>query len=167
MKSLRRSHIIIVVVDVDSHTESQADRLGGQVLAARLRRMTIRQVTVVAGIDEARLLCRAGGADACLVVMEDAVPDAMVEAPGVAPGQSGGIPTLIIAPVVTPHLRRMSRRCGYLAVLSARIPPRMLYRRISAALQGRRRSRDPRRASGRMLLASPSKSVAFNKPTVH
>jgi hypothetical protein len=158
MKSLRRLRVI-VVADADSH--------GGLVLAARLRRMTIGQVTVVAGFDEARRVCRAGGADACLVVMEDAVPDGMTEAPSDAPGGSCGVPTLIVAPVVTPHLRRTARRCGYLAAVPARIPPRMLYRRISAALQGRHRSRGPRRASGPMPLAGPSKSAAFNKPTVH
>ena len=46
------------------------------------------------------------------------------------PGRFCGIPTLMVAPVVTPYLRRTARRCGYLAAISATIPPRMLYRRI-------------------------------------
>mgnify|MGYP003693987177 CR=1 FL=1 len=41
----------------------------------------------------------------------------------------------MIAPIVTPHLRRAARRGGYLAAISATIPPRMLYRRLGAALQ--------------------------------
>jgi hypothetical protein len=158
MKSLRRSHIVVV---------GGADSPGGQFLAARLRRMMIKQVTTVADFDEARRVCRAGGVDACLVVLGDAVPDAIAEAQGVAPAHSCGIPTLVIAPVVTPHLRRTARRCGYLAALPARIPPRMLYRRISAALQGHRSGPGPRRASGHMPPAGSSKSAAFSKPTVH
>lgn len=146
MKLLRRSHIILVV-PADSHD--------GQFLAARLRRMMIGQVTAVAGLDEVRRVCRAGGVDACLVVIGDAVPDAIAEPHGVAPGHSCGIPTLVFAPVVTPHLRRTARRCGYLAALPARIPPRMLYRRISAAVQGRRSDPGPRRASGHMPPAGP------------
>lgn len=157
MKSMRRSHIIVVHDDPSSH--------GGERLAARLRRMAIGRVTAVTGIEEARHLCRAGGIDACLVVICDAVLDAMPEALAAAPGQPFGIPTLIVAPVVTPYLRKRAWLCGYRAVLPARIAPRMLYRRIGAVLQGRSRRRPP--ASGRMVMTAPVKLANFAKPTVH
>jgi hypothetical protein len=130
-----------------------------------LRRMAIGRVTVVTRIEEAGHLCRAGGVDACLLVMGDTVPDAVSEALLEAPGQSVGVPTLIVAPVVTPHLRKTARLCGYRAVLPARIAPRMLYRRISAVLQGRRRRRLP--ASGRMVMTAPARLAHVAKPTVH
>ncbi len=132
---------------------------------ARLGRMATGGVTTVTRIEEARHLCRAGGVDACLVVMGDAVPDAVPEALAEAPGQPFGIPTLIVAPAVTPHLRKSARLCGYRAVLPARIAPRMLYRRIKAVLQGRRRRRPP--ASGRMVMTAPAKLANSAKPTVH
>jgi hypothetical protein len=157
MKSLRRSHIIVVHDDPSSHD--------GERLAARLRRMAIGRVTTVTRIEQARHLCCAGGVDACLVVIGDATPDAVPEALADAPGQSFGIPTLIVAPVVTPYLRKTVRLCGYVAVFPARIAPRMLYRRIGAALQGRRRRRPP--ASGRIVMMAPVKLANFAKPTMH
>jgi hypothetical protein len=157
MKALKRSHIAVVHDDVDSQY--------GERLAARLRRMAIGRVTTVTRIEEARHLCRAGGVDACLVVIGDAAPDAMPAALADAPGQSCGVPTLIVAPVVTPYLRKTARLRGYVALLPARIAPRMLFRRIGAVLQGRRRRRPP--VFGRMVMMAPAKLANFGKPTVH
>ncbi len=157
MKALKRSHIAIVHVGNDGHACER--------LAARLRRMAIGRVTQVIRIEEAQHVCRAGGVDACLVVIGGAVPDAGAEALAAAPGQPFGIPTLIVAPVVTTHLRKTARLCGYAAVLPARIAPRMLYRRIGAVLQGRYRRRPP--ASGRMVITVPARSANFAKPTMH
>jgi hypothetical protein len=154
---MRHSQIIVVVDRADSHV--------GERLAARLRRMAVGHVTSAADIAEARHLCRAGGVDACLVVIGDAVPDAAPQALAEAPGQPFGVPTLIVAPVVTPYLRKAARLCGYRAVLPSKIAPRMLYRHISAVLQGRRRRRTP--ASGRMVMTAPVKTANFAKPTVH
>jgi hypothetical protein len=150
MKSLRRSHVIVV---------------DGQILAARLRRMAIGRVTMAAGIEEARRLCCASHVDACLVVIGDAVPDAASQVLVEAPGQLFGIPTVIVAPAVTPYLRKAARLSGYAGVLPAKIAPRMLYRRIGAVLQGRRRRRAS--VSGRMVMAAPVKTTNFAKPTVH
>jgi hypothetical protein len=95
----------------------------------------------------------------------DAVPDAAPQALAEAPGQPFGIPTVIVAPAVTPYLRKTARLSGYVAVLPAKIASRMLYRRIGAVLQGRRRRRAP--ASGRMVMTAPVKTANFTKPTVH
>jgi CheY-like chemotaxis protein len=139
MKSIRVSRIVVV-----------ADNDQGQVLAARLRRMEVAKVTAVANLEEARRLCQSGGADACLVAIDAPVPDGVPAAESDAPGRCCGIPALMVASVVTPHLRRTARRCGYLAAVSAAIPPRMLYRRLGAALQHRRAAR----ARSQLLLAS-------------
>ncbi|MGC2074187.1 MAG: hypothetical protein WA694_23210, partial [Pseudolabrys sp.] len=123
MKSMRGLRVVVVI---DSEH-----------LAARLRRMEVAQVTAVRGLEEARLLCQSGNADACLVAVDAPVPDGVPMQESDAPGRHCGIPALMIAPIVTPHLRRAARRGGYLAAISATIPPRMLYRRLGAALQGR------------------------------
>ena len=54
MKSIKRSRIVVV-----------ADSDQGRILAARLRRMEVAEVTAVAGLEEARRLCQSGSADAC------------------------------------------------------------------------------------------------------
>ena len=41
----------------------------GHFLAARLRRMEVAHVMAVVGLEEARLLCQSGRADACLVAV--------------------------------------------------------------------------------------------------
>jgi hypothetical protein len=69
-----------------------------------------------------------------------------------APGRHCGIPALMIAPIV----------------ISATIPPRMLYRRLGAALQGRHAvRREPRWLARGMPLAGYSNSAVFGKPTLH
>ncbi len=155
--AMRHSELVVVV--------DGADCQGGARLAARLRRMAIGQVTTVARMEDARQLCRAGGVDVCLVAIGEAAPDAVPAALADAPGHPFGVPTLIVAPVVTPYLRKTARLCGYAAALPARIAPRMLYRRIGAALQGRHRRRP--QASGRMVMTAPVKLANFAKPTVH
>ena len=156
MKSIKLSRIVVV-----------ADSDHGRDLVAHLRRMEVAKVIAVTGLGEAWRLCQSGGADACLVTVDGALPDGPA-AKSDAPGRSCGIPALIIAPVVTPHLRRTARRCGYLAAVSATIPPRMLYRRIGAALQHRRAAGGrPQRLPGRMAFVGPANPAAFGKPTLH
>lgn len=158
MKSIQRAHIVVV-----------ADSDQGLVLAARLLRMDVAQVTAVAGLDEARGMCQMGGTDACIVAFDDAVPDAVPMADTDAPGRGSGVPSLMIVPVVTPHLRKTARRHGYMAAVPASIPPRMLYRRVGAALQWRRAARRrPRMPSGIVVpVAALALPVAFIKPTLH
>jgi len=110
MKGLR-----VVVVTDSEH---------GHVLAARLRRMEVAQVMAVTGLEEARLLCQLGRADACLVAVGTPVPDAPPMKEGDAPGLCCSVPALMIAPVVTPQLRRAARRRGYFTAISATIPRR-------------------------------------------
>ena len=74
----------------------------------------------------------------------------------------------MIAPIVTPHLRRAARRGGYLAAISATIPPRMLYRRLGAALQGRHAvRREPRwLARGMPWLAIQIRPFSASRPCI-
>jgi CheY-like chemotaxis protein len=157
MKSIKRSRIVVV-----------ADSDQGRVLTARLRRMEVAEVTAVAALEEARQLCQSGRADACLVAIGDPVPDCAPTPEGEAPGRAYGIPALMVAPVVTPYVRRAARRFGYLAAVSAATPPRMLYRRLGAALQhrgaARRRSRHPTFGAP---LPRPENAAVFDKPTLH
>ena len=157
MKSIKRSRIVVV-----------ADSDQGRILAARLRRMEVAEVTAVAGLEEARRLCQLGSADACLVAIDTPVPDCVPAPEADAPGRACGIPALMVAPVVTPHVRRSARRCGYLAAISATMPPRMLYRRLGAALQRRRAARRTSRplALGAQLVRLEN-SPFFDKPTLH
>jgi hypothetical protein len=60
MKSMRGLRVVVVI---DSEH-----------LAARLRRMEVAQVTAVRGLEEARLLCQSGNADACLVAVDARSP---------------------------------------------------------------------------------------------
>jgi DNA-binding NtrC family response regulator len=157
MKSIRVARIVVV-----------ADSDQGQILAARLRRMDVAKVTAVAGLEEARQLCQLGDADACLVAIDAPIPDGIPVAETEAPGRCCGVPTLIMVPVVTPYLRRSARRCGYLAAVPATIRPRMLYRRLGAALQHRRHARArSRRLPPELPLVLRPDAAAFGKPTLH
>ena len=158
MKSIQRAHIVVV-----------ADSDQGLVLSARLRQMDVARVTTVAGLDEARDMCQLGGTDACIVAFDDAVPDAIPMVENDAPGRSSGVPSLMVVPTVTPYLRKTARRCGYLAAVPATIAPRMLYRRIGAALQWRRAARRRRRMPGGIAVpvAGLRRPVVFGKPTLH
>ncbi len=86
MKSIKLSRIVVV-----------ADSDHGRDLVAHLRRMEVARVIAVTGLGEARRLCQSGGADACLVTVDGALPDGPA-AKSDAPGRSCGIPALIIAP---------------------------------------------------------------------
>lgn len=158
MKSIRCAHIVVV-----------ADSDHGLMLVSRLRRMNVAQVTSVSNLEEARAICRGGGADACIVVFDDSILDAMPAGEGDAPGRLCGVPSLMLVRNVTPYRRAAARRGGYLTPMPAAIPPRMLYRRIGAALQQRRAARrSPRAPIGISLpflgLARPS---LLGKPTLH
>jgi hypothetical protein len=136
-------------------------------LVARLRRMDVAQVTSVDTIEQARLVCKAGDADACIVACEDAVPDGVPQGAADAPGRSCGVPSLMLVPSVTPYLRAKARRCGYLAAVPATIAPRMLYRRIGGALQRRRAARRARRIPVSVPILLPAWRGSFAKPTLH
>src|SRR5262245_64993425 len=112
MRSMKGLRVVVVT-----------DRENGHVLAARLRRMEVAQVMAVAGLEEARLLCQSGRADACLVAVGAPVPDAPPMKEGDAPGLCCGVPALMIAPVVTPQLRRPPRRRGSLTPSYSDNPP--------------------------------------------
>jgi hypothetical protein len=132
MKSIERAHIVVVA------SGDQSLRL-----AVHLCRIGVAQATFVASLDEARSLCLAGAADLCLVAVADWTVDAAPEPEIAAPGRERGVPSLMLARVVTPYLQRMARRCGYKAAIAAEISPQMLVRRMGAALQ---RGQPPRLA---------------------
>jgi hypothetical protein len=158
MKSIQRAHIVVV-----------ADSDEALILATRLLEMDVAKVTSVAGFAEARGLCRGGSADACIVAFDDDVPDAMPMTGNDAPGRSSGVPTLMIVPAVTAFFRKAARRQGYLAAVPASIAPRMLYRRIGAALQWRRAASRRRRMPGGIAVpvAALLRQAAIGKPTLH
>jgi DNA-binding NtrC family response regulator len=158
MKSIQRAHIVVV-----------ADSDQGLVLSARLLQMDVARVTTVASLDEARGMCQKGGADACIVAFDEAVPDAKPMAESDAPGRNCGVPSLMVVPTITPYLRKTARRRGYMAAVPAAIAPRMLYRRIGAALQLRRAASRRRRMPGGIVVpvAVLLRRAAIGKPTLH
>ena len=156
VKSIRCAHIVVV---------SDSDQ--GPMLVARLRRMEVAQVTSVGTIEQARLVCKAGDADACIVACEDTVPDGVPQAAADAPGRGCGVPSLMLVLSVTPYLRAQARRRGYLAAVPAAIAPRMLYRRIGGALQRRRAARRAPRISVGVPILSSARPGSFAKPTLH
>jgi hypothetical protein len=157
MKSIQRAHIVVV-----------ADSDGGLVIAARLLQMDVARVTSVSNREAARGLCQAGGPDACIVTFED-VPDAAPIADQEAPGRGNGIPTLMIVPAVTPHFRKVARCSGYMAAVPASITPRMLYRRVGAALQLRRLAGRAGRMPAKIAVPPVGllRNIVFGTATVH
>jgi hypothetical protein len=109
----------------------------GRSLADALRRMRLGEVFLVATLDEARRLCAANSADACLAVLPHLVPDEVplwtVEAD--APGRDSAVPSLLLAQVVTPYVAKSARNAGYVAAIPDDVPSRLLYRWIGALLQ--------------------------------
>lgn len=77
MESIRGWRIVVVAESDHRH-----------ILAARLRRM---EVTKVTGLEEARRLCQAGAADACLVVVDGPVLDCVPAAESEACGTDAGV----------------------------------------------------------------------------
>jgi hypothetical protein len=113
----------------------------GRSLPLVLRGMEFAEITVVEGVEEASRLCAAGAADACLLLMRDFRPDEPLPlADGAAaPGRDSGIPSLLLAEVVTPYVSRLARRSGYVRAIAMTTSAQLLYRTISAALQHARR----------------------------
>jgi hypothetical protein len=109
----------------------------GRSLVDALTRMGLADVRLVATPEEARRLCAAEYVDACLAVLPRNIPDDVphwtVEAD--APGRDTGVPSLLLAEVVTPYAAKSARNAGYVAVIPTDIPPRLLYRWIGALLQ--------------------------------
>jgi hypothetical protein len=156
MKFLRHAHVLVV-----------ADSDATLLLAGRLARMEWIAVTAVASRDEAGRLCRTGEADACLVAYQEPMPDAPRRPHRDAPGRGLGVPSLLIAPAMTPYLRTYARRAGSAAAAPAGVAPRMLNRRLGAILQrGRAIRRDRRRLAGRLMPLSQRMAV-IAKPTLH
>ena len=144
MKSVRTAHIVVVAA---------CDH--ALIFAAQLRRMDLGELTMVATADEARGLCRRGGVDACILVLDDIAQDASACAESEAPGRGCSVPSLLIAGIATPDLRRRAREAGYTALIPAAIAPRILYRRIRAALQRKRAARPQRRRLPSGILVPP------------
>jgi AmiR/NasT family two-component response regulator len=126
MKSLRRARIVIV-----------AGEVGGRALRSMLKRVELPQVTVVESAEEARRMCDAGGADACVVSVRNYLLEepAKVTAETTAPAA----PSVLLADIVTPDVTRTALRSGYASAVPVNVPPRMLYRLIGAAMQKARR----------------------------
>jgi hypothetical protein len=108
-----------------------------------LGQLDLTQVSVVPHIEEARRLCQAGAADACLLVVRNFGADehSAMNLELTAPGRESGVPSLLLADVVTPYVAQAARRSGYLSAVPMTMTPRLLYRRISALLQKSRRVR--------------------------
>jgi DNA-binding NtrC family response regulator len=135
----------------------------GRSLAQSLTRMGVAGVTVVPNPDEARLLCDAERADMCLVVLQRPVPD---EVPGwtaetEAPGHKSGVPSLLMADVVTPHILKGARQSGYIATVETQLPARLLYRSLRALLQSHRRHGD---ADARIAGDAAASAAALQAP---
>jgi hypothetical protein len=126
MSLLQRLRILVV-----------ADAAGASSLLAVLRQIECSIIIMVESPAEARRLCAAGAADACLLLVQDSRPDEVVplSAECAAPGRDSGIPSLLVVDVVTPYLKRAARRSGYVRTVAVATGPRLLYRTISAALQ--------------------------------
>ena len=124
MKSIERAHIAVVA--------------GGDrrlILAAHLSRMQAARATFLAGVGEAHAFCLSDTPDICLVAFDDWALDAAPPAGIDAPGRDAGVPSLLLIGAVTPYIRRLARHCGYFAAVPTTIAPRLLYRRMCAALQ--------------------------------
>jgi hypothetical protein len=158
MKSIRRAHIVVV-----------AQGEGGDALVARLRDMTVGQVSGVTDLATAHTLCQTGAADACVVACAEAVADAAPIPENDAPGGDGCAPSLMMTAVVTPYARQLARRRGYSAAVPASIEPRLLYRRLGAAMQKRRAAQRRARWATATVSRKPTRARRFciAKPTLH
>lgn len=109
----------------------------GHPLVHTLTRMGVSRVRLVANPDQARQLCASRGADACLVVLPRSIPDEAQQwtAETDAPGREAGVPSLLLAQVVTPYVTKSARRAGYVGSVPADVSSRRLYRWMGAMLQ--------------------------------
>jgi hypothetical protein len=134
----------------------------GRPLVQTLTRMGLASVCLVANPDQARQLCTTKNADACLVVLPRSVPDEAPQwtAETGAPGREAGIPSLLLAQVVTPYVSKSARRAGFVASVPADVSSRLLYRWMGALLQKQRRADDSanERARPRVPLADAMQS---------
>lgn len=126
MKSIERAHIA-VVASGDQHL----------VLAGHLCRLQVARASFLSSVSEARAFCLNDNPDLCLAAFNDWAADAAPPAEIDAPGRDAGLPSLLLVGTVTPYMCRLARHCGYFAAVSTTISPRLLYRRMSAALQHR------------------------------
>ena len=140
------------------------DRDFGSSVEHCLRRMGLSNVRSVPALDDARRLCESDHIDGCLVILPRAVPDEVprwsVKAD--APGRNVGVPSLLVADVVTPYLARSARKSGYSLAIGATLPPRLLYRHVRALLQRGRRLPDPdlsRQRPGAQLAPVPVSAI--------
>lgn len=115
----------------------------GLTLLEKLRHLKLLKVTRVDDVEEARRQCEIGAADACLTVVRNFVADdlraSLVESP--APGRESGVPSLLLADIITPHVMDAARRAGYASAVPITSTGRLLYRSIGALLQQARRTR--------------------------
>jgi hypothetical protein len=154
-----------------------AEPAHGRFLLDKLHCLKLLKVKRVDDVEEARRLCEAGAADACLMVVRNFAADdlwlSQVEAS--APGRDCGVPSLLLADVVTPDVMDAARRAGYVSAVPMTSTGRVLYRSIAAVLQKSRRTgaaSPPRQHAKR---SSPVWSGVFEphglasglKPTLH
>lgn len=156
MKSLRRARIVIV-----------AGEVGGRALQSMLQRVELPQVTVVESAEEARRMCDAGRADACVVSVRNYLLEepAQVTAETTAPAA----PSVLLADIVTPDITRTARRSGYASAVPVNVAPRMLYRLIGAAMQKARRRPAALRVRGTPCTTParrPSPKSSVDRPSV-
>lgn len=128
MKLLHHSRIVVV-----------AEEVSGRSLKGLLSRVNLSRVTVVPSLEQARTLCMAGSVDACVVI----VRNFMVDTPQAHSIETAAppVPSVVLADVVTPDVRRAARQAGYAGVGAIQMQPRALYRLIGGALQKSRRQR--------------------------
>ena len=158
MKSVQRAHVLVVAVG--------ERRL---MLAAQLRRMKVARASFVDSMEEARSLCCTGAADLCLVAIDDWAADAAPPAVIAPPGRDSGTPSLMIVEAVTPYMRRLARQSGYAGVVAAATAPRLMFRRMSAALQQKPGAARPSRIALRppAAVAIPAEFGDISKFTRH
>jgi DNA-binding NarL/FixJ family response regulator len=76
------------------------------------------------------------------------------------PFAASGIPAVLMLPEPTSEQRRMALRAGYIIVLAAPVPPRLLYRRIAHLLQNARRAKRRAEAGVQESRSKPLEQVA-------
>ena len=166
MKSIQCADIVVV-----------ADSDHGLVLAARLLKMDVAQVTTVAGLDGARGMCQKGGIDACIVAFDEVLPDAVPMVENDAPGRKCGVPPLMVVPTVSPYLRKSARRiwlyggCSRDHRISYALPTHRRGAAIAASGQSQAAHARWHRCAGRRALAAGRKrqthaalTALFSKP---
>jgi hypothetical protein len=132
-----------------------AEDAQGRSVGGALQRMALSRVSAADSLAEAGRACTTGAADACVVVLRNALFSEVAVDPVEpdAPGRGNGVPSLLLADVVTPYIRRFARRAGYAAVLPLCSPAALLRRGVRGLLQ---RARRP----GRLILIGRGQSLS-------